>query len=489
MTNLATGNAPRHLVSRARRDRLAAAGPPPKWLLMSLLSLAQFMVVLDVTVVNVALPDIGSSLALDREALTWVVTAYTLTFGGLLVLGGRLADAFGRKYMFMMGLSLFTAGSLLVAMAGSGGILLASRVAQGMGAAMLSPAALSILTTELTGRDRNRALAVWAAIGGAGAAVGVLLGGVLTSGPGWEWAFLINVPVGLLVALGVAVVVPSRARQGTSAIDLPGALTLTAATALLIFGIIRSGDTGWISAPALLPMAASGLSALGFVIIQRASVTPLVSLSLLRRRPLPGALITMLGASALLLSAFFLNSIYLQQVRGFSAFETGLAFLPVALATIAGAQVGAQLMAHAGARAVAVAGLVVGAVGLGVLARLGTEGGVLTTLVPPLVLAAAGIGATFVAATSTAMASADHSNAGVVSGLLNTGHELGGSLGIALVSAIAGPSIAGLTADPALGFQNAYVASGLAAGAFAVAAAVLMPRGRPEVGARPRFMH
>jgi len=456
---------------------------------MSLLSLAQFMVILDVTVVNVALPDIGRSLALDPEALTWVVTSYTLAFGGLLVLGGRLADAFGRKSIFLMGLAIFTSASLFVAMAPGGGILLASRAAQGLGAALLSPAALSILTTELTGRDRNRALAVWAAIGGAGAAVGVLVGGALTSGPGWYWAFLVNVPVGLLVAVGVAAVVPTRLPQGTSRIDIPGALTLTAATSLLIYGVIQSGDSGWTSAAALLPMAAAMLAAVGFVFVERASSAPLVPLVLMRRGPLPGAFITMLAASGLLLSAFFLNSLYLQEIRGFSALETGLAFLPVALATILGAQIGAHVMAHAGARAVGVAGLALGSVGLGILAWRGTDGGVLTTLLPSLVVAAAGIGATFVAATSTAMASADHDTAGVASGILNTGHELGGSLGIALVSALIAASLAGLTPDPARGFQNAYLASAIAAAAFAAAATMLLPAGRPPAGDRPRFMH
>ena len=489
MTRLIARPEPRRVAASPALARGAETGTARRWLLMVLLSLAQFMVILDVTVVNVALPAIGRSLALDQEMLTWVATSYTVAFGGLLVLGGRLADAVGRRYVFLIGLAIFAGASLLVAMAPNGGILIASRVVQGVGAAMLSPAALSILTTELTGPHRSRALAVWAAIGGAGAAVGVLVGGALASGPGWYWAFLVHVPVGIVVAVGVAAVVPFRVPQSSSRIDFPGALTLTAATSLLIYGIINSGDSGWTSISTLPPLAAAVLVAVAFVLLQRASVTPLVPFAMLRRPPLPGALITMLGASGLLFSAFFLNSIYLQQARQFSAMETGWTFLPVAVGTVVGAQVGAHLMAHAGPRAVAVAGLVIAAVSLGILGWQGTGGGVMTTLMPTLVVASAGVGATFVAATTSAMTAADHEAAGVASGLLNTGHELGGALGIALVSAIIAPALAGLTINPGQEFQDANLTSALGAAVFAGLAAALLPGGRATGSDRPKFMH
>jgi EmrB/QacA subfamily drug resistance transporter len=301
---------------------------------LTVLCLAQFMLVLDVTVVNVALPDIGADLHLGRTALTWVVTSYTLAFGGLMLLGGRLADALGARRTFLAGLVLFTGASLAAGLANGAGTLLTARVAQGAGAALLSPAALSLVTSSFEGEERRRALGVWAGIGGAGSAAGVLLGGLLTSGPGWNWIFYVNVPVGLLVL----VLVPSLV-AGTpprpARLDLPGAILVTGGTAALIKGLVSAGDQGWGSAEALVPLAlAVGLYA-AFALAERASRAPLIDVRLLTRQPVLAGAFLILVATGLLIAAFFLSSVHLQHDRGYSALGTGLAFLPVAVATAA----------------------------------------------------------------------------------------------------------------------------------------------------------
>lgn len=459
---------------------------------MLLLCLAQFMVILDVTVVNIALPEIGRSLDLSRAELTWVATSYILTFGGLLILGGRLADAIGRRTTFLIGVVVFTVASLTCGLAASGPMLLTSRVAQGIGAALLSPSALSILTTEFTGRDRHRALGIWAGIGGVGAAVGVIVGGALTSGPGWQWAFLVNVPVGLLIVVAVPAVVPAHPRQGSARVDIPGALAGTAAIALFIYALIRAGDTGWTSASALVPAAAAVLCGIAFVLIERATSVPLVPLPMLRRPPLPGPLAVMLGVSAIMLAGFFLISLYLQQVRDFSAIGTGLLFLPVALGTGFGAHLAAGLVSKVGARPVAAVGLALAAIGFAVLGWVGVDpdSNVYLTLLPAFVVAALGLGAGIVTATVSALTRVDHHHAGLASGILNTGHELGGSLGLAVVSTIAAASIAGTAAEPSDGFGTALLFGAGFAVVLAVAAAtVFLPRGLPPAADGPMILH
>lgn len=470
----------------------AGTSPPRGGLMMLLLCLAQFMVILDVTVVNIALPEIGRALELSRAELTWVATSYILTFGGLLILGGRLADAIGRRATFLAGLALFTVASLTCGLAISGPMLLTSRVAQGVGAALLSPSALSILTTEFTGRDRHKALGIWAGIGGVGAAVGVIVGGALTSGPGWEWAFLINAPIGIVVAVAVPSVVPARPRQGSTRVDIPGALAGTATVALFIYALIRAGDSGWTSASTLVPAAAAVLCGIVFVVIERATAVPLVPLPMLRRPPLPGPLAVMLGVSAMMLAGFFLISLYLQQVRGFSAIGTGLLFLPVALGTGFGAHLAAGMVSKVGARPVAAVGMALAAVGYGVLGWVGVDAdsNVYLTLLPAFVVAALGLGAGIVTATVSALTRVDHHHAGLASGILNTGHELGGSLGLAVVSTIAAASIAGTAAQPAEGFSSAILfAAGFAIVLGVAAVTVFLPRGLPPAADGPMILH
>ena len=464
---------------------------PRRWQVLVLLCLAQFMVILDITVVNVALPAIGTDLSLDRAALTWVVTAYTLCFGGLMLLGGRLADLLGRRRVFLAGLTTFTLASLGAGLAGDGTVLVAARALQGVGAALLSPAALSIITTTFQGRERYRALGVWGALGGAGAAVGVLLGGVLSSGPGWQWVFFVNLPVGVLVA-AVPATVATSPRLSAQGVDLPGALAVTAAAGLLIYGLVQAGDTGWGAAGTLLALGLGLLLLGGFVVVERTVGAPLVDLRLLASRPVAAGYGVMLAASGLLISGFFLNSLLLQRVMGLTALRTGLVFLPVAVATIIGAQAAAHLVARLGGRPVAAAGFTLAAIGMALLAGVPVDGDALTDVLPGFTVAAAGLGMAFVTATTTAMAQVDPDRAGMVSGVINTAHEFGAALGVALVSTIVGASVEpGPAAAQAAttGFDHAFLACAILAGLVAVAASWLLPAGRLPAGDGPVFAH
>ncbi len=329
MTTPTTDAHPRHVDQSPPGRRI--------WWGLALLCLAQFMLVLDVTVVNVALPDIGTDLGLHRAALTWVLTTYTVAFGGLMLLGGRLADLYGARRMLLIGLAVFTGASLASGLARDASVLLAGRGVQGIGAALLSPAALSLLTATFTGTRRGRALGIWAAIGGAGAALGVILGGVLTSTVGWEWIFFINVPVGVLVLLALPVTLPPVPAGGyRGRLDLLGALTVTAGTGAAIYGLTNAGTHGWLATGTLLPLVgALALYAL-FVLWQRTVAAPLVDLRLLARRPMAVGSLLMLVTTGLLVGSFFLGSFFLQRAQNYSALRTGLLFLPVAVADQAG---------------------------------------------------------------------------------------------------------------------------------------------------------
>jgi EmrB/QacA subfamily drug resistance transporter len=466
--------------------------PARRWWVLGLLCLAQFMVILDVTVVNVALPEIATQLDLDRTALTWVVTAYTLCFGGLMLLGGRMADALGRRRVFLAGLTVFTLASLASGLSASAATLVAARAAQGVGAAMLSPAALSIVTTTFHGPDRNRALGVWAAIGGAGAAIGVLLGGVFTAGPGWEWVFFINVPVGVLVATVLPrMITAGRSPQHSSRIDVPGAIAATLAVGSLIYGLIRGGDTGWDDTATLLALAAGLVLLAVFVLIERSATEPLVPLALLVRRPVAAGILVMLAASGLLLADFFLASQYLQHVLGLDALSTGLLFLPVALVIGLGTHLGVRIVGRFGGRPAAATGFLLAAIGAMLLARVSADGNPLVQLLPGFAVAGLGLGAAFVAATTTALAHVDHHDAGAASGLINTGHELGATLGIAFVSTAAAASLGAVTTGraPVTGFGAAFTAAAVVAVVAAVLAAWMIPAGRPPATDRPVFAH
>ncbi|MGW5862813.1 DHA2 family efflux MFS transporter permease subunit [Streptomyces sp. NPDC055239] len=456
------------------------AGPRP-WLALALLCLAQFMLVLDVTVVNVALPSMAADLHLDRTALTWVVTTYTLCFGGLMLLGGRLADVLGARRTLLAGLALFTVASLVTGLASGPSTLLAGRTAQGVGAALLSPAALAIVTTTFHGRDRHRALGVWAAIGGAGAAIGVVLGGVLTDGPGWEWIFYVNVPIGAALFLALPAVVPARAPR-PARLDIPGALLVTAGTGSLIYGLVAAGDTGWSDARTLVPVAVAAVAYGAFVAVERAQRTPLIDLAVLRRRPVVAGSYLMLVATALLISLFFLGSVFLQEVRGYSALRTGVLFLPVAVATGVGAHLGGRFVGKLGARPTAAVGLALAGLGTGLLTGAGPDGNAWTTVAPGMSVAAIGLGSVFVAATTTALGFIAHEEAGVASGVVNTFHEVGGSVGVAVVSTVAAAGIEGGTSG---GFTDAFTVCAVAAVVSAAATFALVPRGKPQLTGGP----
>jgi EmrB/QacA subfamily drug resistance transporter len=450
---------------------------PRRWAALAVICVAQFMLILDVTVVNVALPDMAADLHLDRATLTWAVTAYTLCFGGLMLLGGRLADALGARRTLLAGLALFTAASLATGLAGSAAMLLGGRIAQGVGAALLSPAALSIVTSTFHGTERNKALGVWGAIGGSGAAAGVLIGGALTAGPGWQWVFYINVPIGLAVLAALPALVPASAPQ-PARLDIPGALLATAGTGLLIYGLVEAGDAGWGDTATLLPLAAAVVLYAVFVAVERAVRAPLMDVRMFTRRPVLAGAFLMLIATALLIAYFFLGSVYLQHVRAFSPLKTGLLFLPVAVATGLGAHLASRLVGRVGSRAVAVGGMAIAAVGSVPLTRLSADGSVYTGLLPGFVIASMGLGTVFVTATTTALGMIDHHEAGLASGVVNTFHEVGGSIGVAVVSTVAA---SGIESGSVGGFTDAFTVCAVAAAASAAVALGLVPRGKPQI--------
>ncbi|MFB7542912.1 DHA2 family efflux MFS transporter permease subunit [Streptomyces zaomyceticus] len=466
------------------------APDPRRWTALALICAAQFMLVLDVTVVNVALPALAADLDLGRTALTWVVTAYTLCFGGLMLLGGRLADALGARRVLLAGLALFTAASLACGLAPDAGVLLGGRVAQGIGAALLSPAALALVTTVFQGAERPKALGAWAAVGGTGSAVGVLLGGALTAGPGWPWIFYVNVPVGLAVLATLPRYVPEptstplRRRRG-GGLDIPGALLVTTATGALVYALVQAGDSGWTGAATLLPLLGALALYGAFAAAERKARTPLMDLRMLTRRPVVVGSLLMLVATALLISFFFLGSMQLQRVHGLDALRTGLLFLPVALTTAIGAHLGSRLVTTAGPRVCAAGGLAVAALGCLPLVFLRPDSGPWTTLLPSLATAAFGLGAVFVTATTTALGLIDPHEAGLASGIVNTFHELGGSIGVAIVSTLALTA----TAPTPTGLTTAYTVCALTAAAAVPASLVLIPRGRPRSAGGPHGMH
>ncbi len=466
-------------------DQIATATSPypHRWRLLGLLGAAQLMLILDVTVVAVALPDMGADLGLGRDTLTWVVSAYTLAFGGLMLLGGRAADLLGPGRLVAAGLFVFTVASLVTGFASSAEVVVGGRVAQGVGAAVMSPAALSTVVRIFDGDERNRALGVWSALGGVGAAVGVLLGGVLTAGPGWSWVFWINVPIGAVVLLALLRFMPPLPGGSTrSRLDVIGAVLVTAATGTVTYALIDAGQRGWGSGRTI------GLIAVGLVLYAvlgvwlRTARQPLFDLGLLGRRPVLAGTFVLFVATALMVSVFFLGTFQLQEREGYGPLATGLMFLPVALATMAGAQLGGRLIGRTGGRRLGSGGLLLAAAGL-LLPALVT--GTAATVIAVSV-GAGGLGALFVVASATALSHVEPENAGVASGMLSTFHELGATLGAAVMSGVAAAS---LVTGSSAGFEQAYlVAAAVALGAAAVTA-VLIPAAPRTTPARASDSH
>jgi EmrB/QacA subfamily drug resistance transporter len=451
-----------------------APGAPHRlrWTVLGLLGLAQLMLILDVTVVALALPHMGGDLGLDRAVLTWVVSGYALAFGALMLLGGRAADVFGAKRIVLAGLAVFTAASLVAGLAGSAPVLLGGRIGQGVGAAMLSPAALSVVVRLFDGDERNRALGIWSALGGGGAALGVLLGGLITAGPGWEWVFFVNVPVGLIVLVVLARVLPDLRPAASGSLDVPGAVLVAAGTGAVIYALIRAGDQGWLNAVTLALFVAAVVAYAAFAAWQRRASAPLMDLRMLSRRPVVAGVFVIAVTTALMVAVFFLGSFYLQDHLGHGPLATGLLFLPVALVIMAAASVAGRVIGKLGARFLAAVALVVAASGFAVpVLWSGT-----VAMVVGVSVSAAGLGGLFVVASATALGSVAPHEAGVASGIVSTFHEFGASGGAAIASSAAAASI-GVGAASASGFDTAFlVATGVAAVSAVVAAGLIPAR-------------
>ena len=409
-----------------------------KWLALILLCAVQFMVVLDVAIVNVALPTIKNALDFSDANLQWVVSAYTLTFGGFLMLGSRIADLLGRKRLFIAGLVLFSAASLACGLSQSDTQLIVFRAIQGLGAAVISPAALAILTTTFReGEERNKALAIWGAIAGTGGAVGVLLGGILTDQVGWEWIFFLNVPIGLIVILaGQRVLHESRVELGSRSLDIAGAILVTAGLTLLVYGLVTTDTYSWGSTRVLGSLAGAAVLLAGFVAVELRAKAPILPFSIFRLKSLTGANIVGLLLGAAIFSMFFLLSLYMQQVLGYSALKAGVAYLLVASVIIVAAGASQALVTRIGVRSVLITGMVLLVAGLLWFSQVSVHGSYATDLAPGFILAGIGLGFSFVPVQIASLIGVTHDEAGIASGLINTSQQVGGALGVAVLSTI-----------------------------------------------------
>jgi EmrB/QacA subfamily drug resistance transporter len=417
----------------------ASRRTPNPWLVLVIACLAQFMVVLDASVVNIALPSVQRGLHFSAANLQWVVNGYTLIFGGFLLLGGRAADLLGRKRLFVAGVILFTAASLLNGVAQSSGMLIVGRGLQGLGGALVSPAALSIVTTTFTdGKQRTRALGVWSAIAAGGAAVGLLMGGVLTDIASWRWVFFVNIPVGLAtIALALRYVRESRMDVEHRSYDIAGAVTVTGGLVVLVYAIVKAQAYGWGSAQTLgLGAAALALLA-AFLVIESRSKAPLMRLSIFRIRTLAVADTALLLVASGMFGMFFFASLYVQEILGYSPLKAGLAFLPVTVGIIVGAGFAQQLIKRLGVRVVSIIGITLAAAGMLVLTQLPVHGSYVGNLLVGLVPMSIGMGLTFVPITLLGTSGVKGEDAGLASGLFNTAQQVGGSLGLAILSSVA----------------------------------------------------
>jgi EmrB/QacA subfamily drug resistance transporter len=448
------------------------------WLALIVVCLGQFMVVLDATIVNVALPSIKADLHISAANLQWIVNAYTLLFGGFLLLGGRAADLFGRRTLFIAGVALFSVASLVNGLASSEGMLIGARAAQGLGGALMSPAALAVITTSFTeGAERTKALSIWAAIASGGSAVGLLLGGILTETLSWEWIFFINVPIGVAIIFAAFRLVPnSRVEGGSRHFDLVGAVSVTSGLLVLVYAIVKAQDWGFGSSRTLGLAAVAAALLAAFIWIESRSPLPLVRLGLFKLRSLAVANGVFLMVVGGMFAMFFFASLYLQNILGYSALTTGLAFLPVTAGITIGAVTAQQLVPKNGVKPVLLTGLVVGAAGLTILGVStqvdGTYLGVLGGLFPMSV----GLGATFVSLTLVATTNVDENDAGLASGIFNTSQQVGGALGLAILSTLANDRTNNILGDVIGRPTQAQVEHGLVEGyqlAFFVAAGLL----------------
>jgi EmrB/QacA subfamily drug resistance transporter len=455
---------------------------PNRRAILLLLAVAQLMVILDISAVNVALPDLSQDLGIAPGDLEWTITSYSLLFGSLLLLGGRAADLLGRRRTFLSGLTFFTCASLAAALAPSAGALYAARAGQGIGAALLSPAALSIITSTFTsGRERTIALGVWGGIGAAGGAVGVLLGGMLTDWIDWRAIFFINAPIGVLLAGGVLRTVSADAESPRwRGLDLRGALVATASLAALLYAISGADDAGWTAARTLGFGGAALAGLVAFAALELRTAQPLLRIQRLGERAIGGGVTMMLLASAILFGSFLLTSVYLQEVLGASPLETGLGFLPIAIVIGLGAHVGSHILRRRGVRASMAVAFVLAGAGSLMLSGIDGGGSYAGDVLPGMLITGAGLGMAMVSVAVAVLTGAREDDAGMLSGLNTTGHEVGGAFGVAVLTTIVTQAIdtAGAAPNPdglAAGLGDAFLASAGIAGAGLLLALALLP--------------
>jgi EmrB/QacA subfamily drug resistance transporter len=458
-----------------------------RWTALILLCVAQFVVVLDASIVNVALPSIGRGLHFSEQNLPWIVNAYVIAFGGFLLLGGRAADLLGRRRVFMAGLIVVAVASLLAGFAATQAELIAARAAQGLGAAIISPSALSIVTTLFRdGAERNKALGAWGAVAGSAGAAGVLLGGVLTTGLGWEWVLWVNVPVSVIaLALTPGLLPESRSESTTRHFDAAGAVSVTAGLSVLAYALLDASSAGWGSTKIVGLLTLAVVLLVAFVAIELRSKAPLVPFRIFRLRTLTGANVVGILLGASLFSMFFFISLYMQQVLGYSPIHAGLSYLPLAVTIIVAAGLGGQLVTRWGFKPVLAAGMLLVALGLVWFSRVSVGGGFLSDILGPSLLAALGLGFGFVTSTIAAVSGVREHEQGLASGLINTSQQIGGALGLAVLSTIATTrtrdvlASGGVNLHHALtsGFQAAFLGGSVIA-ALGFAATLILIRTR-----------
>lgn len=484
----------------ATRARPAVSEPDPRrWWALALLCGAFFMVILDAAIVNVALPSIQRELEFSAQGLQWVISAYALTFGGLLLLGGRAADLLGRRRVFMAGLVFFTVASLLCGLAWSSNALIAARAAQGIGAAIMTPTALSIITTTFEeGAERNKALGIWGSLGGIGATAGWLIGGPLTDGPGWEWIFFINIPIGLgALALSPLLLRESKARVARRSYDPAGAISVTAALVLLVYAVVEAPDAGWSDAQTILLFTASAALFAAFGVIESRASAPLVPLRILRSRRLVGANTAMLLFGTVAFGMPFVLTLYAQQVLGYSAVKFGATSIVFPVGAAIGSIAGQAIVLRVGFRPVAATGMALMGTGALLLTQVSVGGSYFGDIFLGLLVFGPGVGLTFVTASIAALAGVAEREAGLASGLSNTAFQIGAAVGTAVVSTVAISRTVDFAAahpgaDPLLalteGFQSGFVACAVLAGVGLIVSIALLGRSRttaPELEPAP----
>jgi EmrB/QacA subfamily drug resistance transporter len=424
-------------MAQDHREDFSMQADPLRWKALTVVCAAFFMTILDVSIVNVALPSIGDSLHFSPDNLQWVITAYAITYGGFLLLAGRLADLFGRRRVFLIGVVIFTVASLLCGLAWSEGVLIAARAVQGVGAAVITPSALSIvMTTFEEGAERNKALGIWGALGGGGAAVGVLAGGVLTTYLGWEWIFFVNVPVGALAFLLTPRFVRESRADEKKSLDVAGAVTVTTGLALLVYAVSKAPDHGWSSTWTLIPLAASVVLLVAFVVIEARAKHPLMPFNIFRIKTVAGANVCGLLLGAITFANFYLLTLYVQQVLGYSAIKTGVTFVVTAGSAVLWAGLAQSLTTRLGVKPVLAAGFLAMTAGAVWYTQIPANGSFASALLPGYLLIGFGLPFTFIPVSIAALAGVSHDEAGLASGLINTTQQIGGAVGIAVCASV-----------------------------------------------------